>query len=154
MLDIDFLSAAHPSLRQHVIYTYSTGLLRGPVRIRLNQLYKAKGLICGDAPPNNPLLSIYEESLLGPEAIFIDTVCYPNISTDLPDFLPDLEMKAVPNSVIFFVPEGAAFLQTPSWLAFAKTATVLEEARLSKNALPKLVAFFGLPVLASSIIGN
>ncbi|MGO9238473.1 MAG: hypothetical protein ACLP4V_31905 [Methylocella sp.] len=143
MLDIDFLSAAHPSLRQHVIYTYSTGLLRGPVRIRLNQLYKAKGLICGDAPPNNPLLSIYEESLLGPEAIFIDTVRYDNISTDLPDFLPDLEMKAVPNSVIFFVPEGAAFLQTPSWLAFAKTATVLEEARLSKNALPKLVAFFG-----------
>jgi hypothetical protein len=143
MLDIDFLSAAHPSLRQHVIYTYSTGLLRGPVRIRLNQLYKAKGLICGDAPPNNPL-SINEESLLDPEAIFIDTVCHPNIATDLPDFLHDLEMKAVPNSVIFFVPEAAAFLRTPSWLAFAKTATVLKEARLSKSALPKLVAFFGL----------
>jgi hypothetical protein len=88
--------------------------------------------------------SIYEESLLGPGAIFIDTVCHPNIVTDLPDFLPDLEMKAVPNSVIFFVPEGTAFLQTPSWLAFTKTATVLEEARLSKTTLPKLVAFFGL----------
>jgi hypothetical protein len=144
MLDIDFLSAARPSLRQHVIYTYSTGLLRGPVRIRLNQLYKAKGMICGEASPNNLLLSIYEESLLGPGAIFIDTVCHPNIVTDLPDFLPDLEMKAVPNSVIFFVPEGTSFLQTTSWLAFAKTATVLEEARLSKTALPKLVAFFGL----------
>jgi hypothetical protein len=89
-----------------------------------------------------PLLSVYEPSLLGPKAIFIDTVCHPNIATDLPEFVPDLEMKAVPNSVIFFVPEGAAFLQTPSWLAFA-TATVLEEARLSKTTLPKLVAFFG-----------
>jgi len=143
MLDVDFLSATHPQLRQHVIYTYSTGLLRSPVRIRLNQLYTAKGLICGDAPPDNPLLSIYEESLLGTEAIFIDTVCHPNIATDLPDFLPDLETKAVSNSVIFFLPEGAAFLRTPSWLAFSKTASVLEEPHVTKTALPKLVAFFG-----------
>ena len=113
------------------------------MRIRLNQLYKAKGLICGDAPPNNPLRSVYEQSFLGAQAIFIDTVCHPNIATDLPDFLPDLEMKAVPYSVIFFVPEGAAFLRTPSWLAFAKTALVLEEPQLTKSALPKLVAFFG-----------
>jgi hypothetical protein len=41
MLDIDFLSAARPSLRQHAVYMYSSGLLRGPVRIRLEQLYEA-----------------------------------------------------------------------------------------------------------------
>jgi hypothetical protein len=143
MLDVDFISAAHPPLRQHVIYQYSTGLLRSHVRIRLNQLYTAKGLICVDAPPDNPLHSIYVESLIGPEAIFIDTACHPNIAADLPIFLP-LETTAVSNSVIFFVPEGADFLQTPSWLAFAKMTTVLEEVHLSKTALPKLVAFFGL----------
>jgi hypothetical protein len=144
MLDIDFLSAARPSLRQHAVYTYSSGLLRGPVRIRLNQLYRAKGMICGEASPDNPLSSVYLPSLLGAEAIFIDTARYDNISTVLPVLMPDLETNAVSNSVIFFAPEGATFLQTPSWLAFAKTATVLEEARLSKSAMPKLVAFFGL----------
>ena len=144
MLDIDFLSAAHPQLRQHVIYMYSTGILRSPVRIRLNQLYNAKGLICGDAPPNDPLRSVYVQSLLGAEAIFFDTARYDNISTVLPVLLPDLETKAVSNSVIFFVPEGAAFLQTPSWLAFAKTATVLEEAPSHEECPAEMVAFFGL----------
>jgi hypothetical protein len=144
-LDIDFLSATHPELRKHVVYHYSTGHLRILVRTRLNQLYTAKGLMWGDASPENPLVSIYEQSFFfGPQAIFIDTSCHPGIATDLRVFLPDLEAKAVSNSVIFFVPEGAAFLQTPSWLAFARTATVLKEARLSKTTLPKYVAFFGL----------
>jgi hypothetical protein len=114
-LDIDFLSATHPELRKHVVYQYSTGHLRIPVRTRLNQLYTAKGLMWGDASAENPLVSIYEQSFFfGPQATFIDTACHPG------------------------------FLQTPSWLAFARTATVLKEGRLSKTTLPKYVAFFGL----------
>jgi hypothetical protein len=143
MLDIDFLAGKHLSLRQHVVYTYSTGLLRGPVRRRLEQLYTAKELICGDADSPDLLSSIYWPSLLGTQALFIDSICHPDLSTILPVFLPDLETKVIANSLIFFIPEAAPIRQAPFWRAFAKTATVIEEARLSKTALPKLVAFFG-----------
>jgi hypothetical protein len=113
MLDIDFLSATHPQLRHHVIYQYSSGLLRSPVRDRLKQLYTAKGLVWVWPSPGDPFFSVYEQSLFGTEAIFIDTVSHENFSMALPFILPNLQTKVVSNSVIFFVPEDAAFLQTP-----------------------------------------
>lgn len=144
MLDIDFLQSEKPTLRQHVVYAYESGLILPKVVAKLRTLFEAKGLIFQEPEDYSDVLStVWEVSLFGEQAVFIDLA---KMDAKLglqvgEQLLKDLLAKSPENTVILAVPEHD-LRKSGNWTTITKAATFLEEPEVTKPRLAAIVDFF------------
>lgn len=141
MYDLDFLTSEKPTIRQHSVYTYRSGLLRPQIYARLCAHYAAKDLLLKEVDYPTLASDALVSGLWGAQAIFIDVTDKDQTAAVL-SLAQSLHAKATENHVCLFVPDELTELtKSPNWASFTRTATVIDEPAVTAQSLPKILEY-------------
>lgn len=146
MLDVEFLQAAKPAIRQHTAYTYRTRFHLGSVLNKLVKLYESRGLSHKVAvySPDEFIGSLWAPSLFGENVTHVDlqTATEAKIrDAHLIELLQGIITKSHEHTFIISAPLEHPLLKTPHWASALKQMSQLEEPTLNNNNLETILNY-------------
>lgn len=147
MRDLAFLAAENPKPKANVVYVASHTYFRADVMRKLRDWHSAKGHTLRAVTPEDYLTAAYESGFFGASTLFLDFSDFEKVKGDkwvtaADGLFQAIVAKELPNHLVCFVPDESPVRSAPTFGAFVKACTHIEETKLTDSAVPTLAEYF------------